>query len=149
MRPLQQLDNRTLLVLKTALDEYQRHQQTSPELAKPFLFIIEKLIDSIKTIDVWALRRLINTEDERRSRHATMKVVSEQIVDLLGNLGDRELEVLRLIGEGFRSEDIMDLMGIAYRTLANHKDNITHKLKLGSAKDLVKFAIDNLAELKA
>lgn len=148
MRQLHQFDGRTLLVLKTALDNYQRHQANDPELAKPWLYVVETLLDPIHGLDIWAIRKEIYEEDERRTRHATMKVVDSAHYGQISSLSDREREVLRLIGQGQRNQAIADLLGISSRTLVNHKMNIQEKLQLGSVKDLTKFAIDNLEGLR-
>lgn len=148
MRQLQQLDGRTLLVLKTALDNYQRFQTSDPELAKPWLYVVETLIDPISGLDIWGIRKQIYEEDERRTRHATMKVVDGAKFGQISSLSEREREVLRLIGQGQKNEAIANFLNITTRTVVNHKLNIAEKLKLGSVKDLPKFAIDNLEQLR-
>ncbi|NDU97209.1 LuxR C-terminal-related transcriptional regulator [Spirosoma terrae] len=148
MRQLHQFDGRTLLVLKTALDNYQRHQANDPELAKPWLYVVETLLDPISNLDIWAIRKEIYEEDERRSRRATMRVVSQGDWDVISTLTERELEVLRLIGQGHQNQSIADLLNISLRTLTNHKTHIMAKLKLGSVKDIPKFAVNNMEQLR-
>lgn len=147
MKQFQQFDGRILLVLKTALDNYQRYQVTNADLAKPWLFVVETLIGPIEGLDIWAIRQQIYEEDERRSRHSTMKVVNGAEFNRINNLSEREREILRLIGQGQKTETITSLLGIASRTLFTHKMNIVEKLNLGSMKNIPKFAIDNLQQL--
>lgn len=147
MRPLKQLDNPSLSALKIALDGHQRYTDTSPEPAGYFSRIIAALIGPAEAVDVWTVRSLIQTEDQRRIRSATVKVVSQESYQVLQSLSNRERTVLQLIGEGHRPEVTADMLGISYRTLANYKANLTAKLGLGSARDLRKYAIDNLTLL--
>lgn len=144
MKALKQLDNATLSALKTSLDGYQRFEGSHPQVATYFGKVIESLIGSVSEINVWAIRDLLNAEDDRRSRLTSVRVANADTHTLLKRLGQQELRVLRLIGEGYQAEPIADLLAISYRTVANHKASIVSKLELGSAKDLVKFAINNL-----
>jgi DNA-binding NarL/FixJ family response regulator len=59
------------------------------------------------------------------------------------NLTDRELEVIKLIGEGLINKEIADKLNISIRTVDAHKNHIMHKLDLKSTVDLVKYAIKN------
>jgi DNA-binding CsgD family transcriptional regulator len=147
MKQLRQLDNSTLTVLGIALDGFQQYETSHPQVVRLFLAIIELLIGSIQDLDIWGIRKLISQEKERRMRRITVKVISTSVFAGVSRLGERERLVLKLIGEGQRSEAIIDLLNISYRTLANHKANIVAKLGLGSARDLTRFAIDNLTVL--
>ncbi len=56
-------------------------------------------------------------------------------------LTDRELEVLKLVGEGLVNSDIGRRLGISPKTVARHRENIMQKLNLHSRTELVKYAI--------
>jgi len=58
-----------------------------------------------------------------------------------------ELKVLQLLADGNGLQTISDLLSISYRTVVNHKTNISTKLGLSSSKELVKFAIQNISHL--
>jgi two-component system response regulator NreC len=58
-------------------------------------------------------------------------------------LSSRELEVLRLFGEGLTNQEIADKLFISIRTVESHKNNIMKKINLRTTVDLVKFAIRN------
>lgn len=147
MRDLKNLDDATLAVLSIALNGYQEYEKTNSYVSRMFLDITELLIGSIQDLSIWGIRDLLAKESKRRSRNVTVRVVSPTDFEKINTLGKQELLVLRLIGQGQRSEDIIRLLSISYRTLANHKTHIAAKLGLGSARDLIKFAIDNLAIL--
>lgn len=59
----------------------------------------------------------------------------------LEQLTDRELGVLQLLGEGKGTRQIAAELNLSYKTIESHRENLKHKLKLGSASELVHFAI--------
>lgn len=58
-------------------------------------------------------------------------------------LTNRELQIIKLLAEGFRYKDIADQLNISIRTVESHKNNILEKLELNSIVDLVRYAIKN------
>lgn len=58
-------------------------------------------------------------------------------------LSSREIEVLRLFGEGFSNQEIADKLFISIRTVESHKTNIMRKVQGKTTVDLIKFAIKN------
>lgn len=59
----------------------------------------------------------------------------------LDKLTDRELEVLRMIGEGNRTSDIARTLNLSVKTVDTHRTRIKKKLKLQNSAELVKYAI--------
>ncbi len=53
----------------------------------------------------------------------------------------REREVLKLLAEGKRSQEIAEVLFISVNTVRRHRSNIMEKLKLKSMADLIKYAI--------
>lgn len=64
--------------------------------------------------------------------------------DAVKLLSNRELEILRLLGEGKSLSDIADTLGIAYKTVANTSSRIKEKLGLDRTGDLIRLAIETL-----
>ncbi|MBI5541936.1 MAG: response regulator transcription factor [Bacteroidia bacterium] len=63
-------------------------------------------------------------------------------------LTSRELEILKLVAEGFSNPEIAERLVISVRTVESHKTHIMQKLLLNTIADLVKFAIrNNIIEL--
>jgi DNA-binding NarL/FixJ family response regulator len=60
-------------------------------------------------------------------------------VDLLS---DRELEVLQLIGRGRGTRQIAEHLHLSVKTIESHRAHIKEKLKLSTAPELVRFAVD-------
>ncbi len=63
-------------------------------------------------------------------------------------LTSRELEIIKLVAEGFSNPEIAEKLIISVRTVESHKTHIMQKLLLNTIADLVKFAIrNNIIEL--
>lgn len=63
--------------------------------------------------------------------------------DEMAQLSTREVEVLKLFGEGFTNQEIADKLFISIRTVESHKTNVMKKINLRTTVDLVKFTIRN------
>jgi two-component system, NarL family, invasion response regulator UvrY len=63
--------------------------------------------------------------------------------DPMRNLTNREIEILRMLGEGKSLQGIADAIGIAYKTVANSCGRIKEKLDLPRTSDLIRFSIEN------
>ena len=59
----------------------------------------------------------------------------------LDALSDRELEIFRLIGLGKTTHEIAELFSVTQKTVESHRTHVRQKLKLGSATELIQFAI--------
>ncbi len=63
-------------------------------------------------------------------------------------LTSRELEIIKLVAEGYSNPEIAEKLIISVRTVESHKTHIMQKLFLNTIADLVKFAIrNNIIEL--
>ncbi|PLW96584.1 MAG: DNA-binding response regulator [Marinilabiliales bacterium] len=70
-------------------------------------------------------------------------VNSEPEPDANNSLTEREIEVIKLVGEGYINKEIADKLFISIRTVDAHKSHIMQKLGLKSSVDMVKYAIKN------
>ncbi len=61
----------------------------------------------------------------------------------LQNLTVTEKKILKYISENKTSKEIAEILFISYRTIENHRANISGKLDLKGSHSLVKFAIEN------
>lgn len=75
---------------------------------------------------------------ESEIRH---KLSTSHDTDPLQKLTARELEILRLLGRGESLTSIADLLGIAYKTVANTCTQMKHKLGLERTADLIRVAL--------
>jgi DNA-binding NarL/FixJ family response regulator len=70
----------------------------------------------------------------------------QRTANALDLLSDRELEILRLVGEGFTTREVATKLGISVKTVESHRGNIRQKLKLKSGAELMRFALSHRAE---
>lgn len=61
----------------------------------------------------------------------------------LAELSKREIEVLRMLAEGYPNTAIAEKLFISIRTVESHKSHIMQKLEIHTNVELVKFAIRN------
>ncbi len=59
----------------------------------------------------------------------------------LDKLTNRELEIFRLIGDGFESKEIAERLHLSIKTVGTHRENIKEKFNLKHYTELVKFAV--------
>ena len=59
------------------------------------------------------------------------------------NLTSREVEVLKLIVQGYTNKQVADELSISIRTVEGHRANLTDKLGIRSRVDLLRYARDH------
>jgi two-component system, NarL family, response regulator NreC len=67
---------------------------------------------------------------------------SAQPQSLFETLSKREREVLKLIGEGHKNQEIADMLFISVNTVEKHRSNIMEKLNVHSTAGLIAVAIE-------
>ncbi|KAB2334554.1 response regulator transcription factor [Cytobacillus depressus] len=85
------------------------------------------------TTDVLTELRMRQMKEERSSDHLPPSSLSE--------LTSRELEVLRLLGQGLNNKEIADRLFITEGTVKNHVSNIIQKLELRDRTQAAIFAV--------
>jgi len=117
-----------------------------------------------RTNDVQQLRELVEAKfvDALRSVAATMSLadLQEKRSDFVkavqsaeagagspvDALSDRELEVLQLLGKGGSTRSIAEALHLSVKTIETHRAHIKEKLGLQDSEEMVKFAIDWVAQ---
>ncbi len=95
-----------------------------------------------------ALRRIL-----RREMYVSDRIASTMLRQLasgagkpeqapIARLSDRELEVFRLIGEGYGTRRIAEALGLSVKTVESYQAHIKDKLALHGSRDLVQRAIE-------
>lgn len=99
----------------------------------------ETLLEAIGTV----LKGKVYLSADMRDRLFDNMVLQESKQDLnpVEQLSVRELEVLRLLGQGFGVSEIASSLNLSAKTINVYRDNIKHKLSIGDARELRKFAI--------
>jgi DNA-binding NarL/FixJ family response regulator len=62
--------------------------------------------------------------------------------NLLERLSERDLEIMRLLGDGHGLSNIADALGVSYKTIANTCTQIKAKLGVARTADLVRLSIE-------
>jgi DNA-binding NarL/FixJ family response regulator len=62
-------------------------------------------------------------------------------VSILERLSNRELEVLRLIGEGHSTRHIAAVLHVSIKTVESHRAHVKEKLQLNDTTELVRYAM--------
>lgn len=62
------------------------------------------------------------------------------------SLSDRELEVLQLLGRGFGTREVANELHLSIKTIETHRAHIKEKLGFKDAGEMVRFAIDWVAQ---
>jgi DNA-binding CsgD family transcriptional regulator len=56
-------------------------------------------------------------------------------------LTPREREIVQLLSEGYSTQQIADRLHVSAKTVATHRENILHKLKLDGIAALTRYAL--------
>ncbi len=102
-----------------------------------------------------ALRRILN-----REIYVSDRVANKMLQQFVGatsparrspfdELSDRELEVLRLIGEGHSTRQIAENLHISVKTVESYQGHLKEKLGLKNSRELFQFAIQSALREKA
>jgi DNA-binding NarL/FixJ family response regulator len=101
---------------------------------------------------ITALRKVLKGEIYVSPRFSE-KLIFKAIQSLDGGMGspvdrlsDRELEVLELLGRGFGTREIADELHLSVKTIETHRAHIKEKLGFHDAGEMVRFAIDWVAQ---
>jgi len=79
--------------------------------------------------------------ERRLAQGMALRRLSARAEDGLPALKGRELEWLRLVGEGQALADMADAMGVSYKTAANSLSLLKAKLGVSSTAELVRIAL--------
>lgn len=99
----------------------------------------DKIIEAIRRV----LEGKVYLSDAMKDKLLTGTVGADRNTaahSLLDRLADRELEVLRLIGEGLKTARIADRMHLSIHTIETYRERIKTKLDLKSSTELACFA---------
>jgi len=96
---------------------------------------------------MYAIRRVLRGEIYVSDKMMT-KLLGQFVLDsadtgvsALERLSNRELEVLRLIGEGHSTRHIAQVLCVSMKTVESHRAHIKEKLHLNDTAELVRYAM--------
>jgi two-component system response regulator NreC len=61
--------------------------------------------------------------------------------DSYEQLTDREKEILKLLADGYSTQQVADMLVISPKTVEGHKTNLMAKLDIHNRTELVKYAL--------
>ena len=128
------------VILLTMLNQRELIQSAVEKGVNGFLFKNASL-DELSE----AIRRVSKGEQYFSSEVTLTLLKTAQNPDhtLLRQLTEREIEVLRLVAQGFSSTEIGAQLFISPRTVDTHRNNLIQKLGVNGIAGLVQFAIKN------
>jgi two-component system, NarL family, nitrate/nitrite response regulator NarL len=106
-----------------------------------------KAIEKVHAGEVWLDRSLIARFVKQGSR-ANIPAIHEPKTVRITSLSGREREIITLVGEGFRNQQIADQLFLSEVTVRHHLTSIFKKLGVSDRLELVIYAYqNNLARL--
>lgn len=110
--------------------------------AKGYVMKQEAASSLLDAIEVVLKGKLYLSKDMRERMLDTMLLGdSREEIDPVKLLSIREMEVLRLLGQGFGVSEIAQNLNLSVKTINVYRDNIRHKLSINDASSLRRFAI--------
>ncbi len=99
----------------------------------------EKIIDAIERVmagEIYVSERLKGRLLRRFVHHRVDTVVSP-----MEKLSDREMEVFQLLGNGYGTREIAQLLNLSVKTIDSYREHLKEKLSLKAGSELVRHAI--------
>ncbi len=143
-RKIKEVSPSTKVVIMTAHDEDRLLVEAveagasgflgKDEAAEELLAAAKAAADGEVLIDPGTLTRLLAQVARERAEQRDAQM-------LLNDLTDREREILQLLAEGMRNDDIASKLYISPQTVQTHVRNILGKLRVHSKLEAVAFAV--------
>jgi DNA-binding NarL/FixJ family response regulator len=101
--------------------------------------ILIKAIDKVYSGEVWLERSMIANVLSRLSRASKPVRISSE-TDNINDLSEREKEIVRLIGQGYKNKRISSQLSISETTVRHHLTSIYSKLGVSDRLELLVYA---------
>lgn len=108
-------------------------------------YLLTILSDYVEDDEMESIKTKL-TEIQHSSEEKQLKEVSETfhrykwLKEKLGQLSEREIQVLRLIAEGLSSKELAERLSISSHTATSHRKNLMMKFKVRNTAELIKEA---------
>jgi DNA-binding NarL/FixJ family response regulator len=116
--------------IRAGANGYVTKQRGASELLTAIRTVLQNEIHVSSHVASFLLRKLAGARPSKRA-NAT------------DQLSDRELQVLRCIGQGLSVRDIAEQLFLSPKTIESHRENIKRKLNLSNGGELLKYAIEH------
>jgi len=101
--------------------------------------VSENVIEAIRTVIRGEL--YISETMSKRFLHKMVGGKKTEMQSPVETLSDRELEIFKLIGQGFKASHIAERLHLSVKTVETYRARIKEKLDLADAGELLQFAI--------
>ncbi|HYE72865.1 MAG TPA: response regulator transcription factor, partial [Blastocatellia bacterium] len=115
-------------LLRAGVDGYVLKQSDADELLRA----IRSVVKSGKYLDPALSEKVMGTYVGRLNVRNTSR---------LGEVTEREEEILRFIAQGYSNKDIATRLDVSVKTVEAHKANAMNKLDLHSRVEIIRFAM--------
>jgi two-component system, NarL family, nitrate/nitrite response regulator NarL len=137
--------DRSRLILVTSTSNPLIIQQAIEEGVVGVIFktqspeILIKAIEKVQSGEVWLERSMIANVLSRLSRNSKPVRISPE-VDSINELSEREKQIVRLIGQGYKNKRISTQLCISETTVRHHLTSIYNKLGVSDRLELLVYA---------
>jgi DNA-binding NarL/FixJ family response regulator len=114
--------------MRAGASGYVMKQAPSEKLAVAVREIVKGGIYVSREVALGAFRKSL--QRSRKSDHAVRSPTS------LEELSNREMHIFQLLGSGLGTRQIAASLGLSVKTIESHRENIKHKLHVGSSGEL-------------
>lgn len=76
-----------------------------------------------------------------RMLHRFVQHRTNVLISPMDKLSDREMEVFQLLGNGYGTREIANLLNLSVKTIDSYREHLKEKLSLSTGNDLVRHAI--------
>jgi DNA-binding NarL/FixJ family response regulator len=99
----------------------------------------DKIIAAMEQI----LEGEVHLSDRVKSRmlHRFVQHRADVLISPMEKLSDREMEVFQLLGNGYGTREIANLLNLSVKTIDSYREHLKEKLGLPTGNDLVRHAI--------
>ena len=107
------------------------------------------VVKTISEMDLLSAIRMVNRGrvfidlDDEAKTSEVFQVHSQLNSPFTAKLSDREIEVLKFLGQGMTNQSIAEQLDISPKTVATYRARLADKLGLKTTAEYVKFAADN------
>jgi DNA-binding NarL/FixJ family response regulator len=101
--------------------------------------VLMKAIEKVHLGEVWLERSMIANVLSRLSRN-TKPVTGGTEIDSINELSEREKQIVRLIGQGYKNKRISSQLSISETTVRHHLTSIYSKLGVSDRLELLVYA---------
>lgn len=138
---------------KEKVSDYRLLRKYRVKVKEKYLIVDEELIPLETDINdkVWLALIIMNISTSQPQQYKfDFKILNYKTAELISPaddcfdgkpiLSNREIEILRLIEQGYLSKEISDRLSISINTVSKHRQHILEKLKVNSSIEAIKYA---------